>query len=177
MNTWLLLSVAVAIVVGWRLRSVSLRRSRSVGLVERCVPDLVDLLGVAAAAGHTPHRCLQVVAERAPPPLRGPLVDVRTRIERGEPLESALEQVRSGLGRLGDPIADALLESFRSGTPLVAALDRVGAVAVDTRRRDAETRARRLPVLLLFPLVACILPAFGLLAVVPMVAVSLGAIF
>ena len=44
------------------------------------------------------------------------------------------------------------------------------------RRREAEERARRLPVQLLFPLVVCVLPAFGLLAVVPLLAGSLPAL-
>jgi hypothetical protein len=41
------------------------------------------------------------------------------------------------------------------------------------RRRRAEEDARRLPVQLLFPLVLCVLPAFGLLAVVPLLLASL----
>jgi tight adherence protein C len=38
------------------------------------------------------------------------------------------------------------------------------------RRRRAEAAARRVPVKLLFPLVLCVLPAFGLLTVVPLLA-------
>ena len=52
-------------------------------------------------------------------------------------------------------------------------------LAEDARRtelRRAETRARRVPVLLLFPLVLCILPAFALLTVAPLLASAVGAL-
>ena len=51
-----------------------------------------------------------------------------------------------------------------------AAREAARAAAVDPTRRAAEIRARKLPVLLLFPLVLCTLPAFGLLTVAPLVA-------
>ena len=62
-------------------------------------------------------------------------------------------------------------ESFREGLGiLTAALAREARL---DRRRRAEARARRVPVLLLFPLVLCVLPAFGLLTVVPLLVGSL----
>jgi hypothetical protein len=45
----------------------------------------------------------------------------------------------------------------------------LGEVRADRRRR-AEEAARKVPVKLLFPLVTCTLPAFGLLTVAPLVA-------
>jgi len=53
----------------------------------------------------------------------------------------------------------------RYGTPLLPALDRLALDARLDRRRRAEEAARRVPVKLLFPLVLCVLPAFGLLTV------------
>ncbi len=47
-------------------------------------------------------------------------------------------------------------------------LERLSVEARMVRRRRAEEAARRLPVQLLFPLVLCVLPAFVLLAVVPL---------
>lgn len=160
------------IVAAGRMRSVAAARRRAQREVARDAPDLVDLLAVAAAAGHPAHRCLHAVAERAPPSVRDPVRSTCRRIDRGVPLAVAVDDVRRGLGWLGDPVADALVDAFRTGAPLQPALGRVVAVARDRRRREAEAEARRLPVLLLFPLVCCILPAFGLLAVVPLVAAS-----
>ena len=67
------------------------------------------------------------------------------------------------------PLTDTLRTSARLGTPVAPALTRLAAdVRADLRRR-AEARARTVPVRLCFPLVGCILPAFALLTVVPVV--------
>ena len=71
------------------------------------------------------------------------------------------------------PLASALRGAARYGAPLGASLERVAVDARILRRRRAEEDARRLPVQLLFPLVLCVLPAFGLLAVVPLLLASL----
>jgi pilus assembly protein TadC len=66
-------------------------------------------------------------------------------------------------------LTDTLRTSARLGTPAAPALGRLAAdVRADLRRR-AEARARTVPVRLCFPLVGCILPAFALLTVVPVV--------
>lgn len=156
-----------------RVRAVAGARARRVRAIERAAPDLVDLLCVAAAAGHPPHRCLRAVNERSPPGVEGALHATCRRLDRGVPLAVAVDELRRGLGALGDPVADALVDAFRTGAPLQPALARVAEVARDRRRRAAEAEARRLPVRLLFPLVCCVLPAFGLLAVVPLVVASL----
>src|SRR4051812_1318732 len=53
---------------------------------------------------------------------------------------------------------------------------RLAAAARRSRQRRAEEAARKLPVQLLFPLVVCILPAFGLLTVAPLIAGGLRAL-
>jgi tight adherence protein C len=64
-------------------------------------------------------------------------------------------------------VADALLASDRLGAPVGPALARLAAEQRAELRRRAEAHARRVPVRLLFPLVFVVLPAFGLLTVVP----------
>ena len=65
------------------------------------------------------------------------------------------------------PLADALLASDRLGAPVGPALARLAAEQRAELRRHAEANARRVPVRLLFPLVFVVLPAFGLLTVIP----------
>jgi tight adherence protein C len=66
-----------------------------------------------------------------------------------------------------------LVSAERHGSPLTVPLERAADQARDLRRRRAEEAARRIPVMLLFPLVLCVLPAFVLLAVLPLLASSL----
>ena len=54
-----------------------------------------------------------------------------------------------------------------SAAPVGPALARLAAEQRAELRRHAETHARRVPVRLLFPLVFVVLPAFGLLTVIP----------
>ena len=66
-------------------------------------------------------------------------------------------------------LTDRVANEPRLGAPVAPASSRL---AVDVRadlRRRAEARARTVPVRLCFPLVGCILPAFALLTVVPVV--------
>lgn len=131
------------------------------------VPDLVDLFRLAAAAGLPVRLAVETVAERADPPLREPLAEVCRRVRLGERLVDALEV----LARSGEPLrplAAALIHAERDGVPLGASLGRIAGDARRQRRRAAEERARRLPVRLLFPLVFCVLPAFVLLTLVPL---------
>lgn len=156
-----------------RERAVAARRRQA---LERALPDLIDLLRIAAAAGHPVRAGLDSVASRAPPPTRPVLDRLRQRADRGMALADALRAAGPELGELGPTLTDALVASLASGAPLAPALDRVARIARDRRRRHAEEAARRLPVSLLFPLVCCVLPAFGLLAVVPLLAASLDAL-
>ena len=82
-------------------------------------------------------------------------------------------------GALGDrahALAHVLGDHLRYGVPLLPGLERTGLELRLDRRRAAELEARRVPVRLLAPLVTCVLPAFALLTVVPLLAASLEAL-
>ena len=90
----------------------------------------------------------------------------------GEPLADALGRL-ADLGPAVRPLAAALVAAERDGAAIGDRLERLALDARLGHRRRAEEAARRLPVQLLFPLVGCVLPAFGLLTVVPLLAASM----
>lgn len=165
--------VVVAVVTAGRVVQVRAARRRRHRAVEAAVPDLVDLFVLAASAGHPVPQCLDRVAERAPVEVRPAVVAACARVAGGDAVATTLERLGPDLGDLGPHLCDALVAGLRTGAPLVPTLEQVAAAARDRRRRSAEEQARRLPVTLLFPLVGCVLPAFGLLAVVPLLVASL----
>lgn len=160
-------------VVGLRALAIRHGRRQRTEAIDRAVPDLVDLLAVAAGVGQPVRSCVEAVADRAPVVLRPALRRVRQQCRRGVALRTALDELGPKLGTQGPALVEALVASHQSGSPLADALAHLAANGRDLRRRSAEAHARRLPVTLLFPLVCCILPAFALLAVVPLLAGSL----
>jgi tight adherence protein C len=154
----------------------ALRRRTSDRARERAVraalPDTVDLFRLAIGSGLSVRQAVEAVADRAPAPVDAALAEVVRRVGLGERLGDALDAL-DPLGDAALPLAAALRAAARHGAPLGDALERVVADARVLRRRRAEEDARRLPVQMLFPLVLCVLPAFGLLAVVPLLLASL----
>ena len=137
-----------------------------------------ELLRIAVAAGLTPVLALDQVAQFAPG--RGPARDAaRTVLDatrRGQALADALGGLVDVLGAGARPLVDALVATERYGVPLEPALERAVDELRRARRTDAAAAARRLPVLLSFPLVGCVLPAFALLTLAPLVAGAFGAL-
>jgi Flp pilus assembly protein TadB len=136
--------------------------------IARELAAVVDLVGVGVAAGCTPYLAVEIGARWAPPLLRRGLDDVVRACALGQSFDDALRElgVRMPPARA---LTDTLRTSARLGAPVAPALGRLAAdVRADLRRR-AEARARTVPVRLCFPLVGCILPAFALLTVVPVV--------
>jgi|GEM_PF-303573 len=165
----LLLAGSVIAAGEWAARRVPARHEEAVRAV---LPDVVDLFRLAVGAGMSVHQSIDVVAARAAEPAGSALREVCRRVTLGVRLGDALGAL-DRLGEPGRPLAAALTASARYGAPLTAALERVVVDSRVLRRRRAEERARKLPVKLLFPLVFCVLPAFGLLAVVPLLAGAL----
>jgi len=151
-------------------------RRRADDAVVGALPEVIDLFGVAVGAGLPVASAIGTVAGRSPPPIAAPLRDAARRMARGQSAAEALAAVERVLGPPVGPLIATLTAGDRLGSPLRAALAELGAQARLDRRRRAEEAARRLPVTLLFPLVCCTLPAFGLLTVVPLIVGSLRAL-
>ncbi|HEY8545360.1 MAG TPA: type II secretion system F family protein [Acidimicrobiales bacterium] len=159
----------------WELRRRREQRRRDVDVVGQ-LPDVVDLLRLTTAAGLPVAESLRAVGDRPGGPVGQAFRRAAVRLRRGASLADVLPGVLAAAGEPARSLVDALVDHDRYGTPLGPALDRLAVESRLKRRRQAEEAARRLPVLLLFPLVFTTLPAFLLLAVVPLVAGSLSAL-
>jgi len=137
------------------------------------LPEAADLLALAVAGGLTVPAALATAGRWTPGPVGEALRRATDQVDLGRPASDAIDDLAAVLGAPGRPLVGVLAASERYGVPLGEGLDRVAREARLDRRRRAEERARRLPVLLLFPLVLCVLPAFGLLTVVPLLVGSL----
>ena len=132
------------------------------------VPDLVELVRLALGSGCTTHLSLLLIADHVGGSIGDMLQRTATSLKEGGSTAEALAELQDRVGSPIRPLCSALLGSERYGLPLAATLEALSVEARLARHRDAELRSRRLPVLLIFPLVVCILPAFALLTVVPL---------
>lgn len=124
-------------------------------------PDLatfLDAVVVGLEAGLTFERALAALVERAP--RFGRLSDAR-RLLADLALGRSLPTALGSFGRGGEDarVAALVVAATRFGAPLAGLLVIQADALRTTERRRAEAAARRLPVLMLFPLSLTILPA------------------
>lgn len=144
--------------------------------VIRALPESVDLLIIGVGAGLSPRAAIEAALPWMPDPIGPALRVALARGDRGEPLADALAAACRSLGESVLPVVNLLgggAGELGVGARLPA-LIRLGDDARRRRRADAQERARRLPVTMLLPLVCCVLPAFVLIGLVPLVVASLG---
>ncbi len=156
----------MVLVAAWR--GAAARRRRRRRRVETHLATIAELLAAAMRAGLSTRLALGAVGSRHPRAGLVGLADVCALLDRNLGLVESLQRW-AGAGGATRRLATVLIDGEQTGAPLA---DDLVSFASDRRRelrRDAEERARRLPVLLLLPLVFCVLPAFVVVAVVPMV--------
>ena len=142
-------------------------------------PEAIELVILAIHAGAAPLTAIESTGARCSSArhlderIGAAFIEVVHRAHRGSGLADALRALPEQLGPVASEFADSIATADRYGLPLGPVLDRLATEARAERRRRAEVDARSLPVKLSFPLVACTLPSFVLLAIVPAV---LGAI-
>jgi len=157
----------------WWMRHIAARAAVERDAVAAQQADVIDLFVLALGAGLNLRLALAAVARRAPPAWAASLASVVDQVDRGLRVGDALDALPLALGEPARPLVRVLAGADRYGTPLLPALDRLALDARLDRRRRAEEAARRVPVKLLLPLVLCILPAFGMLTVAPLLAGAL----
>jgi Flp pilus assembly protein TadB len=168
-------AAALLVVAAWwaPLRLARRRAERLTAELVRDLPLAVELLAVAAHAGLTVAGALAAVAPHVEGDLGRSLGHAAGAAGRGQRLAAALAELADELGPPARPLAAVLTAAARDGDPLAPALDRLAESLRRARRHRAEVAARRLSVQLLLPLVLCVLPAFALLTVVPLLLGSL----
>jgi tight adherence protein C len=171
MTTVIVVAVAAVVFVVRRRRTVRDRRARA---IVDDLPDAIDLLLAALRAGHTPILAIELLARHAPLSVREAFRAVLVAVDSGERLGSALDRITRTLGPIARPLTEILADGDRLGIPIDQIAYQLSIAARHHRRRQAESSARKLPVQLAVPLVACTLPSFVVLVIVPVIAATLG---
>ena len=153
----------------------SANRPRStVGEGVTLLPDALDLLALAAASGLNVTESLDLVARFGPNAVAERMRPIVEAIDSGRPVVSALHT--AGI-EPGDPLGivlSALGDAHVSGAAIEMRLVNIGTDLRGIARSREQAAARKLSVRLLLPLVVCMLPAFALLTVVPVLVETLG---
>ena len=169
---WLHLGLAAVASFSIWVRSIARRRRKACHEKERISADLadvIDLFAVSLLSGNTVAEAIKQICDWS----EGDFVDAfgwcNRQVATGLPLGDVLELVPARLGPQTRPLIAALVSTERYGAPIAANLAQLATETRSDRRLQAEASARRLPVELLFPLVVCVLPAFLLVTVVPVI--------
>ena len=166
----------IGVSLHWVGRRWVQRLAVSASRVDSDVPDFVDVISVYLRSGQPPALAFLHASNTAPGTIGVAAREVAERVHNGERFVDVLTSSRSEFGLHAQPMIDALIDTERDGLAPRELFDRLATDAHAQRRRDADMRIRVLPVRLTLPLVGCILPAYVLLAVVPLLASQLSSV-
>jgi len=160
---------AVAAVATWvaigRAEPATVRARRRA--VARDLPHVVALFAASLRSGAAPADAIDQVCRALPGPAADRLAGVAARLALG--LDPG--QVWSSLAE--DPplvaLGRTLARAHTTGAPVVAAVERLADELARSGRAESEERARAVGVQAAVPLGLCLLPAFVLIGIVPLV--------
>jgi Flp pilus assembly protein TadB len=160
---------AAAWVVIGRAEPPAVRRAREE--VRRDLPHVVALLAATLRAGAAPGDGVAVVCAALPGAAADRLAGVPSRLALG------VDPVRVWESLAADPdlapLGRTLARAQATGAPVVAAVSRLADDLARRSRAEVEERARAVGVKAALPLGLCLLPAFVLIGIVPLVAALL----
>ncbi|GAA1134408.1 type II secretion system F family protein [Nocardioides aquiterrae] len=167
---------AAAAVATWtavgRAEPADVRRRRAE--VRRDLPHVVELFAATLRGGAAPGDGVAVVAAALPGAAADRLAPVAARLSLG------LDPVQVWEGLAADPelgrLGRALARAHASGAPVVASMERLADDLARAGRAETEDRARAVGVKAALPLGLCLLPAFVLVGIVPLVVALLTAL-
>jgi len=150
-------AVAAGIVPGLWLRSLSVKRRRS---IERDLPFVFDMMTLCVEAGLSVHGALQMAAQSGPAgilrdALADALAEMRAGVSRTAAIKALAERSNSPLARNW---AAALAQAEALGISLGPVLRAQAAQSRSDRHVRAEQLAMQAPVKMLLPLIGCIFP-------------------
>lgn len=169
------LAGVVAAWVSWRAMTTAegprARRRREE--LARDLPVGVDLLAASVSAGGAVEQALVLVATALPGAMADEFHRIHHRLALGADPVGVWRQVAQH-PELG-PLGRALARAHESGAPVAGAIGALGQELRDRARLEVEARAKSVDVKSAGPLGVCLLPAFVLVGIVPMVAGLFGA--
>ena len=160
-------------VVFFRVRQSRLQRETKVVTTTQ-LSNATDMLSVLLLSGMTTPQALQQLHHYLDEPCRTVFHDCSELLTHGSRFHDVVKQLFTSLGNPAFALCEALLASERDGIAVGPLLERLSAVTRQQRRQELDAAARQLPVRMAIPLVACVLPSFVLLGVVPLFVGSLG---
>lgn len=164
---------ALGVFVGWKLPEVILanKQKKRRRAIEASLPDVMELLGIALAAGSPIEQCFREVAAS----INGPLAEELRLVDQevnllGHAREQALEHLAERC-RSQDVTAFVaqLVQAINQGSSVAEGLAAQAAIARETAQAEALERIRKMPTKLDIVLSLCFLPPTVALVVVPTV--------
>jgi tight adherence protein C len=170
---WLL--AVVAAVLGYLLPDLALTRAtrRYQKAIQNGLPDALDLIVVCVEAGSSLDQAIVRASEEleiALPELAQELRTVTSEIRAGKPRLEAFQALarRTGVEDVRALVA-MLTQTDRFGTSIAQSLRTHAATSRTKRRQNAEERAAKVGVKLVFPLALCLVPSLYVVCLGPVV--------
>ena len=138
----------------------------------RSVDLTLELIAVGLLAGQPLDAALAAAVAAVPGAFGDGLTSVASALRLGLPAERAWAALRPDASHLPE-IGRLLARVADGGAPAARLLTAKAAALRAASQAEALAAARRVGVLAVFPLVVCLLPAFGLLCVIPTVLTAL----
>jgi tight adherence protein C len=166
------LVIAMALFAGWALPLAYVQRKarKRIETIDRALPDLIDLLCVMIEAGLSFPAALRLASEQFGPPLGDELRLTLQEQTMGLSVQEALSHMAD---RADTPAVKAFVRAMSQGEKMGISMGQIMRNLAHEmrhrRRSQAEERAQKTPVLMLFPLVFLIFPAMFIILMTPAV--------
>ncbi len=155
---------------------VELKRRKRMELIDKQMPDLIDLLVVTIEAGLGILASMRVASESMGDPLgqelRLTLQEQRMGLSVGQAIESLGRRCDAANMRM---FVRAITQGERLGVSIGTTMRNLSVEMRKRRRAMAEERAQKMPIKMLFPLIFFIFPALFIVILTPMVISIAGA--